>query len=473
MTAETGPDIAAPPVYPPQPSAAELPPVPSPLEDDSIDPRNWPVVQKWVVTAALSATGFNRIMVSTIMAPPLPVIARDLSLTDTEAVMTLSIYVLATAFSPIVIGPLSETFGRAPLMHISNMWFLGFNLLCGFAPNGASLMAGRFLAGLGAGAIYPLAAGVLGDLWREEQRGKSLSAYILFPLLGAGIGPIIGGFVEQYASWRWIFWSTSAFQAIAIVICVVCCRETHLPTLRKRQHGSRSKLSDLFAATMRRQILADFATPIKMLLTHPSIQIQAILAALSYGLLYLVLSTFSALFTDQYNQSIAISGLHYIAPCLGEIFGSQVGGRLMDFVSRRLKRRLRAEAFDPAFHLPIIAPSTVLAGGALLLYGWTAAKRAPWVAVDIGAFLLMAAMSAVSQALQAYNMDTFPNIRASTVAAVQIFRSLGAFALPLAGPAMYSKLGYGWANMILAGIFMAGNLSAVGFLWTKGTSLLK
>jgi MFS family permease len=89
--------------------------------DDPSDPLNWPTRRKWIVTAALSATGFNRIMVSTIMAPPLPVISRDLSLTEVQSVMALSIYVLATAFSPLIIGPLSETLGRTPLLHASNL----------------------------------------------------------------------------------------------------------------------------------------------------------------------------------------------------------------------------------------------------------------------------------------------------------------------------------------------------------------
>ena len=145
----------------------------------------------------------------------------------------------------------------------------------------------------------------------------------------------------------------------------------------------------------------------------------------------------------------------------------------MDVISRKLKRRRQVDTFDPAFHLPIILPATILGGVGLLMYGWSAQQRAHWIVVDIGAVVLMAAMQPVGQALQAYNMDTYPTLRASTAAAVQIFRSLGAFALPLAGPAMYGKLGYGWANVLLAGVFVVGNVSAVGYLWRRGTSLVR
>lgn len=158
----------------------------SPL--DSKNPLNWPTGRKWAVTDVLSATGFNRIMVSTIMAPALPLIAKDLNMNSTEAAMSLSIYLLATAFGPLFIAPLSETYGRKRILHVSNVWFLIWNIMCGFANTKGLLIASRFLAGFGASAIYALSGGVLGDIWRPEQRGRSLSIYLVVPLLGAAVG---------------------------------------------------------------------------------------------------------------------------------------------------------------------------------------------------------------------------------------------------------------------------------------------
>ena len=162
--------------------------------------RCWSNSKKWTVTDVLSATGFNRIMVSTIMAPALPTIAQELNMSSIEAVMALSAYMLATAFGPLVIAPLSEIYGRKPILHFSNIWFLIWNLVCGFANSKGLLIAARFLAGFGASAIYALAGGVLGDVWRPEQRGRSLGIYLLIPLLGAAIGPIIGGYMAGRAT---------------------------------------------------------------------------------------------------------------------------------------------------------------------------------------------------------------------------------------------------------------------------------
>lgn len=184
-----GPDIelaSVPTMAPPKTDDAYL--VDFAPAHDPDNPFDWRTGKKWAVTDVLSATGFNRIMVSTIMAPALPTIAREFGLNSAEAVMVLSIYPLATALGPMIIGPLSEVYGRKPILHLSNVWFLVWNLACGFANSGGLLIACRFMAGFGASAIYALAGGVLGDMWRPEQRGKSLGVYLLIPVLGAAVG---------------------------------------------------------------------------------------------------------------------------------------------------------------------------------------------------------------------------------------------------------------------------------------------
>lgn len=155
---------------------------------DVENPLDWSIGRKRLVTDVLSATGFVRIMISTMMAPALPTIATELHLNSTEAALSLSIYLLATAFGPLFIGPLSEVYGRSIILHASSIWFLTWNVVCGFATTKGTLIASRFLAGFGASAIYALAGGVLGDIWRPAQRGQSLGVYLLIPLVGVAVG---------------------------------------------------------------------------------------------------------------------------------------------------------------------------------------------------------------------------------------------------------------------------------------------
>jgi MFS family permease len=63
-------------------------------------------------------------MVSTIMAPALTIIGSELHMNSIESVMSMSVYLLATAFGPLLAGPSSEMYGRQPVLHATNVWFL-------------------------------------------------------------------------------------------------------------------------------------------------------------------------------------------------------------------------------------------------------------------------------------------------------------------------------------------------------------
>lgn len=144
---------------------------------DAENPQDWPLSRKWTVTGVLSATGFNRIMVSTIMAPALPVIARELHISNIESVMSMSVYLLATAVGPLLIGPLSEVYGPSPVLHVTNIWFLIWNLVCGFADSTGVLITARLMAGFGASAIYT-SGQVSWEMYGRMSSGDDLWACI-------------------------------------------------------------------------------------------------------------------------------------------------------------------------------------------------------------------------------------------------------------------------------------------------------
>ncbi|KAL1610425.1 hypothetical protein SLS60_002092, partial [Paraconiothyrium brasiliense] len=412
-TSEAGQrDITSIEAIPPLPSAAELelstirnkthPPVPEKLDDpylvafsanDASNPKNWHSRRKWAVTDVLSATGFNRIMVSTIMAPALPLIAQELSMNSTETMMSFSSFVLATAFGPLIIGPLSEVYGRSPILHASNVWFLVWNIACGFANNKHTLIAGRFLAGFGASSIYALRGGVLGDIWTPEQRGKSLGIYILIPLLGAAVGPIIGGFMAGRTTWRWMFWSTSAFQAVMIIVSFTVFRETYAPLILKRRAERLRKTTGdtrYYTAHERMQkkksvvqvLTKALSRPLRLMVHHPVIQVASLIEAFYYGILYLLLASFADLWTQRYHVSTEMSGLHYIAVAGGELIGSQLGGYVLDAFRRRLVAREANSSLSPEHRLPLIFPGQLIGFVGLLVYGWTAQYHVHWIAVD-------------------------------------------------------------------------------------------
>lgn len=284
-------------------------------------------------------------------------------------------------------------------------------------------------------------------------------------------------------TWRWMFWATSIFQAVMILVSFSSFRETFAPLiLRRRAERLRKETNDQRYQTLEERLYGDksvlselsraLSRPMRLLIFHPIIQVNSVIAAFHYGILYIVLSTFATLWVDQYNQSLEISGLHYIACALGEVAGSQLGGPLMDYM---FKRRVRSSDStcepEPESRIPLAIPAAILSPLGLLMYGWCARYQVHWVAVDVGIFMTTFGMQMTSMALTAYVIDAYADHTSSAMAASQFLKSLTAFLFPLFAPIMFERLGYGWGSSTMAFASLLFGIPAPILMWKYGAKL--
>ena len=130
--------------------------------EDPANPKYWSRKDKWVVTVLVSLYTFISPVSSSMVAPALEAVGKDLDMrSDIEVEMALSIFVLGYAVGPLFFGPISEIFGRSRILQLSNMFYLAWNLGCGFAQNRAEFFVFRFLAGVGGSAPLAIGAGVI------------------------------------------------------------------------------------------------------------------------------------------------------------------------------------------------------------------------------------------------------------------------------------------------------------------------
>jgi hypothetical protein len=120
--------------------------------DDPDNPKNWTKKKKWLATITVSLFTFISPVSSSMVAPALPQIIRDLNLGEggeAQAALAMSVFILAFAVGPLILGPLAELFGRRIILQISNLFYFVFNLACGFSNSIGMIIAFRFLSGLG------------------------------------------------------------------------------------------------------------------------------------------------------------------------------------------------------------------------------------------------------------------------------------------------------------------------------------
>jgi multidrug resistance protein len=204
--------------------------------DDPENPKNWKFSRKWAAVGIISAFTFMTPVSSSMIAPALPAMSKELGIkTELTAVMSLSIFLLAYAIGPLILGPLSEVYGRARVMQCANLFYLVWNFACGWAYTIPEIMAFRFLAGLGGSAPLAIGGGVMGDLFHAEDRGKALALFTMGPLLGPAVGPIAGGWIAEKTTWRWVFWSCTILTVIIQGLGLVYLQETFAPVLLQRR----------------------------------------------------------------------------------------------------------------------------------------------------------------------------------------------------------------------------------------------
>lgn len=130
--------------------------------EDPENPKNWPNNIKWKYTSAVSLFVFISPVSSAMIAPAMNNLGEDLDMrTQFEVYLSLAIFILAYAVGPVFFGPASELYGRVRLLQISNVWYLAWNLGCGFATTKSQFFAFRFLAGIGGSAPLALGGGAI------------------------------------------------------------------------------------------------------------------------------------------------------------------------------------------------------------------------------------------------------------------------------------------------------------------------
>ncbi|KAI0703412.1 MFS polyamine transporter [Cytidiella melzeri] len=465
--------------------------------DDPENPKNWTFKRKWAATAIISAFTFISPVSSSMIAPATDQLAKQFGITSpVEIALTTSIFVLAYAFGPLFLGPLSEIYGRSRVLQLANLWYLAWNLGCGFAQNEGQLIAFRLLAGFGGSAPLSIGGGVLGDCWRPEERGTAVALYSLAPLLGPVIGPVAGAWIAEKSTWRWVFWSTSIVDGGIQVLGVLFLQETFAPLLLERKAAKLRKELQInssdpekgnVAVSKPREIRTKFdnsdrhwqhifakalTRPFQLFFREPIIQLLGLYMAFVYGLLYLFLTTIPSIFEGVYDQRVGIAGLHYFALGVGLTSASQINARYMDKIYRYFSAKNGGQG-RPEYRLPSMLPGTLFLPIGLFITGWTARPDIHWIVPDIGIAFVGAGVILLFQSIQTYVIDAFTLHAASALAAVTFFRSCAGFGFPLFAPAMYKALGYGKGDSILAAVAIVVGCPAPIIFWKYGERIRK
>lgn len=435
-------------------------------QDDPDMPLNFPESIKWMLLALLAAISFVSPLASSMFAPGVSFMDETYHNTSTVlSAFVVSVYLLGYTFGPLLLASMSEIYGRRPVLFGANVFFCVWQIGCALAPNLASLIIFRFLAGIGGSGCLTIGGGVIADLFRTEKRGMATAIYSLGPLFGPVVGPICGGFIAARAGWRWIFWVL--FIAATITTTGIECfnRETNHSVLmnrkvaRLRHELGRPELRSVYdksGVTISTEAILKngLLRPLKMLVGSPIVFILSFYMAVVYGLLYLLFTTIDTVVIVRYHWDPQLTGLAYISIGTGFFLGLGAVAKLSDSTVIRMTKANNGVS-EPEMRLPACTFFACFIPISFFWYGWTADKGVQWIVPLIGLVPFGFGMMGIFIPIQTYLIDCFPEYAASAIACLTFSRSLFGALLPLAGSPMYAALGLGWGNSLLGFIGLA------------------
>ncbi|WP_184080217.1 multidrug effflux MFS transporter [Nocardiopsis mwathae] len=269
------------------------------------------------ILGVLSATSP---LATDLYLPAFPQIADDLGATESQVQLTLTAVMVGLALGQLVIGPLSDRFGRRVPLLIGTAVFAATSFMCMFVTSAEMFTAVRFLQGLSAAAGMAISRAVVRDTFDGDSAARFYSRLVLLVGLAPMLGPIIGGRMLLIGPWQLIFAALGAAGLASLALVYYGLPESLPRSQRTRQDPA------LMLRTFGR------------LLSDPRFIAPSLTMALSFAMTFTYISSFSFVSQSQFGATAQQFSLIFGVTTLGMILGNQVNAALIGRVgtSRRL-----------------------------------------------------------------------------------------------------------------------------------------
>ncbi|KAG2108054.1 major facilitator superfamily domain-containing protein [Suillus discolor] len=429
--------------------ASEESPLLVPAAHEAIYDRFAPHQKKWILFH-VSFVGLLAMFVQVTFVPSMPRIAKDLDLTDAVVSLAFSISIFANAIGALIWSAYSSFYGSRTIY----LWGMPFLCVgsCGVALSASlqSLLFWRFVQMFGCAGALSLGFGVIGHIYKLEERGTAIGTFFSITLIGDSVAPFLGGAATQYWSWRNLHYSIAAWGSLEMLFIYLSFPETSHPgTLGIDKLSSRGSIH------------IPWINPLSSLwlLRSPNVSAVMLVSTLITNTNYVLLVPLAYTIGVRYGiTNEAIIGAFFLPNGLGSFVGALIAGRLSDTVVKRWREKRRG-AWCPEDRLRaawiggLIVPLSIGASGLITTY----------IGGPIGLTLNILCLYAnglgvdlVLNPITAYNVDVMHSRSAEATAACMASRSLITSAATALIIPSIERMGVAWTDIIAAVLAIIG-----------------
>ena len=254
----------------------------------AVPPAGAPVANRGAITACVILAVIMQALDTTIANVALPYIQGSVSASADQINWVLTSYIVAAAIMTPPSGFLAARFGRKRVLSAAIIGFVVASILCGAAQSLTQIVGFRLMQGFFGASLVPLSQSILLDIYTPEERGSAMALFGISVMVGPVLGPVLGGWLTENISWRWVFYINLPLGILALAGVSIFVAETKSSALAKLDWIGFGALSIAIAAL---QLFLDRGAQLDW---FDSLEIIVELAVCVAALYILVVHTFTA-----------------------------------------------------------------------------------------------------------------------------------------------------------------------------------
>ncbi|KAB8215298.1 major facilitator superfamily domain-containing protein [Aspergillus novoparasiticus] len=358
----------------------------------------------------------------------------------------ISLYTLGFAIAPMVLAPFSEINGRRPIFVSSGLVFTVCLIGSGATESFAGMLVARFFLGVGGSTFSTMVGGVISDIYHAEHRNVPMSCFSGAVLFGTGLGPLIPGFIDYRANWRWIHYSQAIASAVLMLVLFVFLNETRGSVLLSRKAKALNEYYDTLESagyvgvvfcsdddfnekqqvrrirwkvksdeereSITKMITISCFRPFHLLFTEPVVFFFSLWVSFSWAVLYLQFIAIPIVFSTNYHFNVEQTGAVFAAVSIGALLATP-----LSIYQEKFAMRIGKMSRTPEGRLYFTCVESILLPIGLFWFGWTSFSSVPWIVPTIAVGCSTIGIFSIYLAAFNYLADTYHRYASSAIAA--------------------------------------------------------
>ncbi|KAG0134766.1 major facilitator superfamily domain-containing protein [Tuber indicum] len=376
-------------------------------------------------------------------------------------VMLLGIttFTIGFAVPPLVLGPLSEVYGRRDPYLVTFGLFNVCHILSAVSHSATGMIVTRFFLGVGGSTFGAMIGGIISDIFHAPDRGLPMALFSMAGLAFTGLGPLVSGAIVENLSWRWIHWVQLIFNGVLMAIAFPILKETRGSVLLSRKANALNKfLDEREDRGARWKVKADeeresislmvrvaLTRPFRFLVTESVVFWFSCWLTFAWGILYMFLEAIPLVFVENHGFTVAQVGYVFAAMPIGSVAAFCCNS----LVEKSTEKYLSSSTPNPEARLYSACTIGCLLPIGLFWFGWTSFPSQNWILPTVAVGCVTMGIYSIYLAVFNYLADTYHRYASSALAAQSFCRNFFAGGFPLIADMMYHRLGFAGASSLL------------------------